>query len=338
MGLTAVVIDPLTDPVPAAWDDFVATEQLLPLWGSRLLQTAAWCTQTPSSMVLVQEAGGAEPVALFHARHLGLLRPTRFLRPGRVPALSMAQCHTPPPATGAGMAFAARVGLAERSAAVRVFEAAIRRRIGAGGLAIAYRELEPEHLPVVPSGHRVRLRLGPTMVLHNQWSDLDGYLGSLAGKWRSQLKKIHHTIRSDATISVDVVDTIPPADACWLAELVRRRHISRAIPRPPLPARYFAQFAALPTSRFVTYRDTTGRLLAYSAVLEQGHTMVLVAWGSLDQADGGRANLYFDQYFRLVRLMIQTGRQRLVLGKGMEQIKSRYGARPEPLWGLVGPR
>jgi GNAT acetyltransferase-like protein len=336
MGLTAVVVDPLTDPVPAAWDDFVVTERLLPLWGSQFLRTAAWCTQAPSSMVLVTEAGSTEPVALFQARHPGLLRPTRFVRPGRFPALSMADCRTPPVAVGAGMAFTAGAGAAERSEAVRVFEAALRWRTGVGGLAIAYRELEPELLPMVAIGRRVRLRLGPRMVVRNRWSDPDGYVGTLARKWRSQLRKIHHTIRSDATIDVDVVDTIPPVDASWLAEQVRRRHISRAIPRPPLPAGYFARFAALPTSWFLTYRDATGRLIAYSAVLEHGQTMVLVWWGSLDEVDGGRANLYFDQYLRLIHHMIQSGRERLVLGKGMEHIKVRYGAHPEPLWGVVG--
>jgi hypothetical protein len=337
-GMIATIVDPLVDPVPAAWDGFVARAGLLPLWGSQLLRTAAWCTQTPSSMVLVHEPGDATPVALFHARHLGLVRPTRFLRPGRTPALSMTECRTTPAAMGAGIAFAAGAGAAERAEAVRAFEAAIRKRTGAGGLAVAYRELPPAYLPSVPTSHRIRLRLGPTMVLHNAWSDLDKYLGTLPGKWRSQLRKIHHTIESDPTLRIEFVDTLDSAEACWLAELVRRRHISAKIPRPPLPARYFAQFAALPASRFLTYRDAGGKLLAYSAILAHGDTMVLVWWGSLEQVDGGRPNLYFDQYLRLVRLLIQSGRQRVVLGKGMEHIKARYGARPEPLWGVVGFR
>jgi hypothetical protein len=201
----------------------------------------------------------------------------------------MTECRTTPVAMGPRLAFAAGTGPAERAEAVRVFERAMRRRTGPGGLAVAYRELAPSHLPVVPATRRVRLRLAPTMVLHNEWSDLDGYLGALAGKWRSQLRKIHHTIRTDPTITVELVDTVPPDEAGWLAEVVRARHISRAIPRPPLPARYLGQFAALPESRFLTYRDASGR-------------------------------------------------QRLVLGKGMEQVKARYRARPEPLWGVVGLR
>lgn len=338
MGLAAAVVDPLSDPLPPIWDDFVAAQRILPLWGSSLLRTAAWCTQTPSSMVLVHEPGSAGPVALFVCRHLGPLNPTRFAAPARMPAVSLTECRTTPVAMGAGLAFAAEAEPASRAEAVRVFERAIRRRTGAGGFAVAYRELEPAHLAVLPATRRLRLRLAPTMVLHNEWSDLDGYLGALAGKWRSQLKKINNTIQEDPTIRVELVETIPPDEGCWLAEVVRARHISRAIPRPPLPARYLERFAALPDSRFLTYRDASDRLLAYAAVLAHGDALVLVWWASREETDGGRANLYFDQYLRLAALMISEGRRRLVLGKGMEQIKSRYGARPDPLWGVVGWR
>jgi hypothetical protein len=81
MGLTAAVVDPLTDPAPAAWDEFVAAQRLLPMWSSQLLRTAAWCTQTPSSMVLVREPESAEPVALFYAATSA--RSTRPGSPGR---------------------------------------------------------------------------------------------------------------------------------------------------------------------------------------------------------------------------------------------------------------
>lgn len=336
MGLTATLVDPLTDPVPAAWDRFVTTERLLPLWRSQLLRTADWCSQTASSMVLVHEPGAAEPVALFHARHLGAVHPGRFARPGRLPVPTLTEVRTTPVAMGAGLTFAAAAGPAERAEAVRVFEHAIRQHTGWRGVALAYRELEPRHLPAVPTAGRLRLRLGPTLVLHNEWSDLDGYLASLPGKWRSQLRKIHRTIEADPTLRVELVDTLPAGEACWLAQVVRERHLSRAVPRPPLPAGYFGQFAALPGSRFVTYRDAGGRLLAYAAVLEDGDGLVLVWWGSREDTDGARPNLYFDQYLRLVDYLITRGRSRLVMGKGMQQIKQRYGARPEPLWGVVG--
>lgn len=338
MALTATVVDPLREPPPAGWDAFVAAHDLMPLWRADLLRTAAGCSQTPSTMVMVTEGGGDRPVAIFHARHLGPTDPTRFTRPGRMPVPTMTECRTTPVAMGAGLAFAADADPATRAEAVRVFERAVRRRTGVGGLALAYRELPPDLLALVPTGRRVRMRLGPTMVLENRWSDLDDYLADLPGKWRSQLKKIRQNVATDPDLRVDLVDTIGADEAGWLAELVRRRHTWRALPRPPLPAGYFARFAALPGSRFLTYRDGSGRLLGFSALLRYAGESVLVWWGSRDDIDGARPDLYFDQYLRLVDLMIAQGDRRLVLGKGMEQIKSRYGAHPAPLWAVVGWR
>jgi hypothetical protein len=339
MGLTAIVTDPLLDPPPAGWDTFITAQELMPLWRADLLRTAAQCSQVPSTMVMVSDSGSGAPVAIFHTRHLGLLtNPTRFTRPGRVPRLALTECRATPVAMGAGLAFAADVDPATRAEAVRVFEREVRRHAGIGGLALAYRELTPELLPLVPTDRRIRLRLGPTMVLDNQWSDLDSYLASLSSKWRSQLKKIRQTVAADPDLRIELVDTIGAEEAGWLAELVRRRHTRQTLPRPPLPDGYFARFAALPGTQFLTYRDTSGRLLGFSAVLRYADELVLVWWGSRDDIDGARPDLYFDQYLRLVELMISSGAQRLVMGKGMEQIKGRYGAQPHPLWAVVGWR
>jgi hypothetical protein len=338
MGLVAIVADPLTEPVPAGWDEFVAVQRLLPIWDSRLLSAVAWCAQAPSSLVMIEEAGSSTPVAVFHARHRGLTNPCRFVAPGRAPALSLIDCGTFPVAAGEGFAFAAGTDRRDKIEAVRTFERALHQRAGPGGLAIAYRRLRDRHLPVIPRVGRIRLRLNPRMVLHNRWPDLAAYFGSLTGKWRSQLRRIHLTVDADHTLRVDLVREVSAQDACWLAEVVRRRHTSRLVPRPPLPALYLERFMRLPGSRFLVYRDKQDRLVAFSAVYDTGTELLLIYWGARSRADGWRQDLYFDQYVRLVDMMVRTGRERLVLGAGMARIKSRYGARPEPRWGLVGWR
>jgi hypothetical protein len=330
MSLVATIVDPRTEPVPAAWDAFVAAERLLPLWSSDILRAADWCAPAASSFVLVEESVSGAPVALFHARHHGATRPSRYARPGRLPAVTLTECRIAPGLMDAGMAFAAGTAARDRTEAVRAFESAVRRRTGPGGLAIGYRELTDAHLAAVPAARRIRLRLSPTMVLHNEWSDLDGYLAARPRKFRAQLRKVRDGVR----VAPELVESVDPGPACWLAEQVRRRHFPRAVPRPPLPELYFRHLAALPGSRFLTYRDEGGRLLAFTAVLDTGEDLLLVNWGSA-AADG---NLYFDQYRRLVELMISTGRRRMVMGKGMRDLKARYGARPEPLWGVVGLR
>lgn len=336
MPLTATLVDPLTEPTPAGWDDFVRAQGLLPVWDSELLRTADWCAQTPSSMVLVQEARSAEPVAAFHVRHLGVGNPTRFVSPGRIPAASVTECRTAPATTGAGLVFAAATGERDRIEAVRVFERAVRGRAGPGGLAMAYRHLLTPDLAVVPSGGRVRLRVSPLMVLYNEWPDLMSYLASLPRKWRSQLAKIHDTVRADRTVRVEVATSIDAGEACWLTEVVRTRYAIRGVRRPPLPSRYFVQLGRLTGARFLTYREPQGRLVGFTAIHDNGDELMLIAWGSRGETDGRRGDLYFDQYLRAIDMMISTGRRRLVLGPAMQRIKERYGARPEPRWGLVG--
>jgi hypothetical protein len=333
VDLAATIVDPLTDPVPPEWDAFVSNEGLPAMWRGALLRTAAWCAATPVTMVLVHD--GDAPLALFHVRHLGVGNPARFARPGRTVPVNLAECRTAPVAMGAGMAFAAGTSGTERAATVRAFERALRRR---GTAAIGYRELRTDDLAAVPTAWRLRLRLSPTMVVHNEWSDPQSYRGGLAAKWRSQLKKITATVDDDPGLRLALAATVEPADAAWLAEQVRRRHVSRAVPRPPVPAVYFEALAAQPGIEFLTYRDAGGRLIAYSAVHDDGRQLLLICWGSRSRTDGGRVNLYFDQYQRLIDLMITRRRERLVLGKGMQEIKARYGARPTPLWAVVGPR
>jgi hypothetical protein len=332
MSLSAVVVDPLVEAVPPAWDEFVARERVAPLWRSDLLRIADRCAQAPSSMVLVEEAG--EPVALFHARHVRPANPRRFASPypltGLHSVLGFTECRTFPRAAGAGMVFAVSAGTADRAAAVRVFERAIGRRRGA---VLAYRDLDAAHLRLVPSACRVRLGLSPSMVLHNEWSDFDAYLAALSPKWRGELKKVRRTVAAGRAVQLEPGEAVDPARASWLVDLVLRRHLSRAVPRPPVPVGYFAALAGLPGVRFMTYRSDEDRVLAFLAWYDSGTELLPVFWGST-----GEANLYFDQYSRLVELMIRTGRERLVMGKGLEKLKTRYLARPEARWGVVGLR
>jgi hypothetical protein len=338
MSLTATVVDPLTGPPPSGWDQFVAAQRLPPGWYADLITAMDWCATAPSSMALVHDRAGA-PVAAFHARHLGPGRPWRFSTPGRAPVAGLTACVTPPPANDAGIAFAAGTDGHDRREAVRVFERAVRRRarlVRPARPLIGYRGLYEDDLRAVPTGRRITFRLSPQMALTNEWPDVTSYLRSLTKKFRYQVRKVRETVDADRTLRVDPDGAVDPVEACWLAEVVRRRYASRWLPSPPLPTCYFARMARLPGTRLVTYRDGRGRLLAYLALYDDGRDLAMVCWGSRATADGRRTDVYFDQYLRLVDLMIGSGRQRLLMGRGMEQIKGRYGARPLPRWGVVG--
>jgi hypothetical protein len=311
MALAATIVDPLTTAVPAAWDAFVERERLLPMWRADLLTTAGWCDRHRTSLVLVHRDG--DPVALAHAEH-----------PGAVTV-----CRLAASTNDAGIAFATGLSEAGRREAVRTFERSVGR-----GRPVAYREVTADALPVIGHGRRFRRAQAPRMVLANEWGDVEGYLRSLAPKWRSQLRKIHREIEADPHVRFAVEPRIAAADAAWLLECVRMRHARR--PAPPLPARYLDLLLARPDIDVLTYRDAAGRLLAYALVHDDGDRLLLIAWGARRDTDGGRRNLYFDQYLRLVHRMVHSGRKELVLGKGMTAVKARYGAVPCPLWAVAG--
>jgi hypothetical protein len=335
-SLTATLADPLVEPAPAGWDEFVEAQRLPPVWRSRLLRAADWCTRSASSMVLVQEAGSAAPVAIFHARHTGPLGLRRFSRPGPARAASLTVCRTGP-TLGTGVAFAAGTDQRDRAEAVRVFETALSRRVGLAGRLIGYWSLPAEQLAAIPARGRLRFRQGANMVLDNEWSDLSGYLASLPKAWRKRLRQIRRAVEAGGA-RVELTTSIDPAEACWLAEVVRRRYLPRRLPGPPWPARYFDELGRLPGAWFLSYRDGGGRLLAFVAGHDTGEELYAGVWGNRDETDGGRRHLYFDSYLRQAELMLSRGRRRLVLGAGMAELKARYGARGEPRWGLAGLR
>jgi uncharacterized protein len=335
MSLVATVVDPVTEPMPARWDPFVAEHRLPPVWDSELLRLAAWCDRAPATAVLVSEATSAQPVAAFYVRHPGPASPRRFVRPGRMPAVTIAECRAVP-WHGAGMVFAAPADERDRREAVRIFERALRRRVGPGGLLIAYRGLPVEYLRLVMRPGRLQLPPSSHMVLYNKWPDLPGYLAALGRGTRKSLRKLSRSVDEDHCVQVDLAGRVDAADACWLTELVRRRHLPRRFLPPPRPVRYFDRYGRLPGAWCITYRDPQARLLAFAAGHDNGEDLFSGPWGLRSLADGGRRDLYFDIHLRLVALMLHTGRQRLLLGAGMHEIKARYGAVAEPRWAVVG--
>lgn len=336
-AMTATVIDPLRDPIPPAWDEFATRHRLRPGWFAGPTRVIDWCVPVPSSMVLVEAPGHTGPVALFHARHFGVGNPARYVRPGRSTRLALTECRTVPVPMEPGFTFVDGLPHADRVAAVRAFERAIRDRLGPGHLGIAYRNLSSEHLALVTGPGRRLQRLRPRMVLDNQWSDAAEYWRSLPAKWRSQLKRIRAEVDADSSVKVELTTQIDPEEAAWLAEVIRQRYTPRFPPMPPLPAVAIAEVAQLPGTRFITYRERSGRLLGYSTLYDTGSELTLIWWGSRADGDGRRANLYFDQYLRAIELMIDLERPRMVLGAGMERIKARFGAHPITRWNVFAP-
>lgn len=336
MGLHAVLVDPLREGVPARWDEFVTAQRLPPLWRSELLTTSAWCAQTPVLLGVAADRSGA-PVALLHARHVGLpVNPWHYLRPGARPPLGAVESRLSPIAVLPGLAFAAGLAERDRAEAVRSLERAARRRLGWRCLAIAHRHLPAADVPLVRRRGRLVVETDPTLTVENQWADVAGYLASLPAKWSARVRRIHEAIEAGPDVLVTVERSVPAAEAVPLLQAVRARYQHPLLIRPPIPVRYLEQLNSLPGTYFLTYRHGSGRLLAFGAIHEDGDGLMSTFWGNRARPDGGLPNLYFDHYLRAIRLMIDRGYARLAFGKGMREIKERYGARPVPCFSVAG--
>lgn len=334
--LVATVLDPRSEPVPAQWDEFVEAQRVHSYWRAELLRAAAWFSQTPTYLVLVTEQASDRVLGLFHVRHLGLPGRMRGYSAQRKVRLGLAECRVYPNSSQTGSVLAAECEPAERTAVHRAFERGLRRRLRPTLSGIAYRQLTAEELAAVPRTGRVALPVVPSMVLENQWSDVGSYLAGLNRKWRSQLRKISSEVRTDPSITVAVEHTVPVDQAAWLIDIVRRRYARRGFALMPVGHDYLSRFIADDETRFVTYRDRSGRLLSLAALHDNGVELAATYWGNRLPADGGRANVYFDQYLQGVEYLIATGRKRLVMGKGMTDIKARYGCQPSPRWAVAG--
>lgn len=330
------IVDPLREPVPEGWDEFVAQERLSPAWRSGPLLAATWCAQMPTSMALVREARSGTPVAAMHVRYRTLYNPWTFVRPGHRSWIGgLTECRMIP-TYESGLHFADGCDARDRQEAVRVFEKAMARRLGLVARFLAYRGVRSSDLPSLPTG-RLRLRDASSMVVTNEWSDLDAYLATLKRNWAKRLVKLREMV--DADLTTRVGDTVDPDEAGWLAEAVRRRH-RRTGPLwpPPCPAGYFRELAELPGTVVISHRDRTGRLVACVFCYDDGTDLYSGIWGNRELTEGGYRHLYFVNMLLQVELMIQRGRRSLVLGAGMPELKERYGARPDPRWVVVGPR
>lgn len=335
--LEVTIADPVADGVPAVWDDTAGAWGLPVWWRSALLVDAAWNSNVPVWLAVVADAGGSVH-GLFVVRHLGPAGHGRFAAGRRPPLVGIAEVKLVPMGAQSGIALAPGLGADDTAAAVRALERALRRRLGPRLTGVAYRHVDAGVVEALRlAGHARTLSSTADMTLANPGTGRAGYLATLPPKWRSQLKKIHARISAGAdangrAVTASVDDAVGGAEASVVIDVVRRRHHEWFLVRPPIAASYLDLLGELPGTRFVTYRDDRGRLLALSTVHEEGDGLALTWWGS----SGESRDLYFDQFLRLAHLMIDEDRAFLRMGKGMNDIKARYGARPQPQWTVVG--
>jgi hypothetical protein len=321
MPLTADVLDAY-EPVPEEWDRFAREQRLIRAWDAAAFAAMA---DRPRRVWLALVRDRERPVAAFAGRLLG---------PGTGGRVLAGPLECKLPLVGApGFAFAAELDQADRRAAVAAFERALFRRLGWRCLGVAYRQVATAELAVLRRHRgRVHLATSPDAVLKNRWATMEQYFAWLPSKHRrKKLRYLQRQVARDPELLVGLArDGVDGAEASRLAHLTNLRHRRLQAPVPP-PAAYFEAMAGRHGALYLTYRDrAAGRLLAYDLAFDDGTWLVASVWGSLDPHGEGRPHLYFDRCLRLVAYVVEHRRAGVRFGKGLLEVKQRFGAVPVP--------
>jgi hypothetical protein len=320
MPMIAELLDAY-DPVPEEWDRFIGGRPLIRAWDATAFGAVA---DQPRRVWLGLVRDGGQPVAVFAGRLLGPAT-------GRVAPAGPLECKLPL-VSAPGFAFAPGLDQTGKQAAVAAFERALFRRLGWRCLGIAYRQVATADLACLRHrAGRARISTSPDAALENRWATMDEYLDGLpSGHRRKKLRYLQRQVLRDPRLRVTMGLGGPGgAEASRLAHLTNLRHRRLHAPAPP-PAAYFEALAGREGALYLSYRDQEGTLLAYDLTFDDGTWLVTSVWGALDLHAKGYPSLYADRCLRLVAYMVEHRRAGIRFGKGLLELKQRFGAAPVP--------
>ncbi len=331
MVFEAVVVDPLREALPSTWSDLVKGAGFSVLWDAGLLASLAWFARHPSLMAVVTDDG--TPCALFCARHRGPLPPRRFGDPAGRRLPGIVECHLLPFVTTPGFAFHPELDVAGRAAAVTAFERAVAARLGLRCAGFVYRQVTEEERPVFEG--RI-IRAGePDAVIDNRWDSVEEYLRDLPRHDRKRLRRLDRMVQEDPEVTTGVETSIDGVEASRLFNVVQYRHRPRFATPVPVPPLYYDLMSGRSGVGYYTYRTPASDLIAYGLLIDDGRVLRCHGWGTRAPADGGRPLLYFDHFLRQAYHLIEEGREQMIMGKAMFDVKRRFGARLSPLYAVA---
>jgi hypothetical protein len=342
MNLSVDVLDPRVDPEPADWAAFRVAEELPVPWDYSLIAVESRASKSPNLLTVVRENG-----ALVAAVLTMLCRPGGPERPGPVGGVARLgprwlEVQHPWLSGFPGWAFTERLDDLARKEILRVFERAICRFAGVGCLGVVYRVVSPDTTALVSGRGRVVRDAMPTMVLQNDFGGVEDWLSSLSRSRRSSVRGQVKKIAGDPDLEVHTAAARQDLDAAELVDLLRA-HRARLGPvkfdsRGPVTAEYLDLLVRRRDVFTTTYRSGSGRLLAFTNLLDHPAVPLSQHWAARAFDDGRPKHLYFDVVVRLVRHMIEGNRKSLSVGRGLTELKSTLGFTPRPLRAVVVPR
>ncbi|MDA0638413.1 GNAT family N-acetyltransferase [Nonomuraea sp. MCN248] len=333
MAVHLDVVDVGEEPEPPGWEEFRQAEGLSAIWAYDVI--AASCAGTwerPLLTVFRDDQGVAGAVGAVATA----LRARRL--PRREPLLL--DVRLPGHSNGPTWHFSDRVTPGDRRLLIRRFEQAARRRLGWMLTGVLYRMVTEPHLPSVARGGAIVRESPGSTVMPLRWTSVAEWIGSLSRNRRSTLRRQLKKIAGSDDLVVTEGRARTDLDPGELAELNRRhtaRLAARFDPRPPLPAAYFAEFLRREDVTVISY-EAARRLLAFAVVFDHPVSPAYGPWAALQPEEGGRRDLYFDSYARIVGRALADGSERLHGGRGFVEVKSSLGFDYVPMKIVAVPR
>lgn len=343
MTLHIDVLDPRSDPEPADWAGFAAALNLPAPWSYRMLQLETASSRCPNLLVVARDAG--EPVAALSVTVARPGDPHRRRPVGGIARFTprLAEVHQPWMPGTSGRVFAPALDAAARREVTRRAERAVVSFLGPGCGGVIHRYVRDDELRDVGGHGRMVRDAVPTTLLRNDFADVDEWVTSLARSRRHSIRGQRRKIAADPSLTIRCGRS---RDDVAGAELATLLHTHRAkfgrVPldlRGAVTAEYLHELVRRPDVATLTYRDTdSGRLLAFTTVLDHVMTPLHQHWAAVPPDRGGKRHLYFDAYARVVAFMIDNGRPSISSGRGMQDVKGSLGFAPQPLHTVMAPR
>ncbi|MFI6298001.1 GNAT family N-acetyltransferase [Nonomuraea sp. NPDC050790] len=223
---------------------------------------------------------------------------------------------------------------------IRTFERAAVAELGWRLAGVVYRMVTEPALPLVARRGAVVRQSPGTTELSLAWSTVDGWIGTLSRNRRSTLRRQIKRIAQDGELNVregSARRDLDPAELAALDERHAARLSSSFDPRLPLSPAYFAALLGREDVWTLSYHHD-GRLLAFAMVYDHPVAPAYGPWAALPPEQGGRKDLYFDSYARIVAHASAAGAKSLFAGRGFLDVKRSLGFAHLPMKVVAVPR
>lgn len=326
------VLDPRFDAEPAYWTALRERSGLHGDWAWDVLVAQAWCARTPQLYTVFHDEAG--PAGVVAAAWVGpSTRRNRFAG-NKKTRVGMLDVRSPGSGSVPGWWFADGSGAGR---IVGEYATTMRKHLGPGLRGMLVRQVCEAERPDVQGRFRLVRKTENIGMLH-----LDGvatvadWAGGLSKNRRANLRKMTTKFTRDTEFSSRMVPgpDLDPVEVATLLRLNYDKH--RDVPILPLPQfiSYLTVLLAQPDVAALAYYEGE-RLVAFTLVYDHPQWPIARAWATFPQGRGGRYNLYFYNVIKMVEWAVANGKQGIVWGKKLSEVKQSLGIDPLPQYALA---